>query len=226
MSATPSSAAPLAARIRQERLRLGWTQADLASRAGIVADTYMRFERSAEITLGRLLKVSSALGLNLAFTEADSAEAPRPDPRLQRTRQRGLRRPRPAPTTATLSAASGSASPARRAVARSSAKQTPPAVDPRAVADVMKRYRDSILRLVRLIVSNQLTNYTTRTVLQNVMSSNGVEDATKPAFVGAVETELANLTAENCAALSLTRSEYETWAKSWDPSIGIFEALK
>ena len=53
----------LAVRLRSRRLQRGWTQAELAERAGIKAATYVLFERSGRISLARLLKVLDVLGL-------------------------------------------------------------------------------------------------------------------------------------------------------------------
>jgi hypothetical protein len=90
----------------------------------------------------------------------------------------------------------------------------------------MKQYRDPIRLLVNTIVFNRLTNYTTRTAVQNVMRAHNVADGAKPAFVAAVEAELAGLNAENCTALSINPSTYETWAKTWNPNLGIVGALE
>jgi transcriptional regulator with XRE-family HTH domain len=231
MSAMTSSAAPLAARVRDERLRVGWTQADLANRAGMSVDTYVRFERSAKINLGRLLKVTTALGFDLTLSASGTAPSSPslPDPRLVRVRQRGLRHARPAsaPSTPSKTPASGSrpkptgARPPAPLPARATLS-----VDPSAVAEATKQYRDPIRMLVNTIVFNRLNNYTTRTVVQNVMSAHNVPDSAKPAFVAAVEAEIAGLNAENCIALSINPSTYETWAKTWNYNLGIVGALE
>jgi transcriptional regulator with XRE-family HTH domain len=64
----------LADRIRQRRLGLGWTQGEMAERAGVKAATYVHFERTGCISLIRLLKISDTLGLLDAFDQIGSAE--------------------------------------------------------------------------------------------------------------------------------------------------------
>jgi transcriptional regulator with XRE-family HTH domain len=226
MSAPSSSAAPLATRIRQERLRLGWTQADLASRAGVALNTYERFERSAEISLGRLLKVAAAVGLDLTFATPGEVtpSASLSDPRLLHVRQRGLRHARPAPEpsrTAKTPSSDPQPTPATPRPPAPPPVQPKPSVDPSAVAEVAKQYRDPIRLLVRTIVLNQLNNYTTRTVVENTMRSKNVDVATQPAFVAAVEGELAKLNGQTCALLEINASEYENWAKTWDTNLGV-----
>lgn len=53
----------LAGRLRQRRLRRGWTQAEMAERAGLKPATYILFERTGQISLLRLLKVLEVLDL-------------------------------------------------------------------------------------------------------------------------------------------------------------------
>ncbi|MBK7144881.1 MAG: helix-turn-helix domain-containing protein [Xanthomonadales bacterium] len=54
--------AQLATRLRALRLRLGWTQATLAARAGVSLPTVRRFERDGQTTLGNFLRLTHALG--------------------------------------------------------------------------------------------------------------------------------------------------------------------
>ena len=63
LKSAPEVASALAERIRSRRLQRGWTQAELARRAGIKEPTYVLFERTGRIALLRLLKVLDVLGL-------------------------------------------------------------------------------------------------------------------------------------------------------------------
>jgi transcriptional regulator with XRE-family HTH domain len=61
---TPNEiASDLAKRIRSRRLAKGWSQAELAARAGLKAPTYVLFERTGRIALIRLLKLLEVLDL-------------------------------------------------------------------------------------------------------------------------------------------------------------------
>ncbi|MFA5262446.1 MAG: helix-turn-helix transcriptional regulator [Opitutaceae bacterium] len=64
----------LASRVRQQRLRRGWTQGELADRAGVKTATYVLFERTGRISLVRLLKIMDTLGLLDAFDQIGSVE--------------------------------------------------------------------------------------------------------------------------------------------------------
>jgi len=59
----PEVAAHLTSRVRARRLQRGWTQAELARRAGLKAATYILFERTGKISLLRLLKVLDVFGV-------------------------------------------------------------------------------------------------------------------------------------------------------------------
>lgn len=52
----------IAERARARRLARGWTQADLAERAGVALPTLRLFERTGRVSLDRLLRVAAALG--------------------------------------------------------------------------------------------------------------------------------------------------------------------
>ena len=56
-----TAARALATRVRELRLREGWSQVELARRAGVNPLTYALFERSGRIALERLLKVLAVL---------------------------------------------------------------------------------------------------------------------------------------------------------------------
>lgn len=59
---TPNQvAAELAHKVKQCRLSMRLTQAELATKAGITLATYRRFEQSAQISLQGLLQVAFAL---------------------------------------------------------------------------------------------------------------------------------------------------------------------
>jgi transcriptional regulator with XRE-family HTH domain len=57
----------LAQRVRERRLRRGWTQAELANRAGVTTSTYILFERTGRIAVIRLLKILDVLDLANEF---------------------------------------------------------------------------------------------------------------------------------------------------------------
>jgi transcriptional regulator with XRE-family HTH domain len=52
----------VAERARAERLARGWSQVELAERAGIAIETYRLFERRGRISLERLLAIAVVLG--------------------------------------------------------------------------------------------------------------------------------------------------------------------
>jgi transcriptional regulator with XRE-family HTH domain len=60
-------AGELAQRVRARRLRRGWTQTELANRAGLKPSTYILFERTGRIALVRLLKILDVLDLANEF---------------------------------------------------------------------------------------------------------------------------------------------------------------
>ena len=51
----------LSTRIRDLRLRHGWSRAELGARAGVAVPTLRRFEDTGQISLERLLKLAAAL---------------------------------------------------------------------------------------------------------------------------------------------------------------------
>ena len=61
MNTPVSEAKDIAQRVKKRRLALHWTQAELATRAGMSLSTYRHFEQTAQISLLGLLSVASAL---------------------------------------------------------------------------------------------------------------------------------------------------------------------
>lgn len=97
---TPAEIAlELADRVRDRRLARGWTQAELAERAGLALPTLKLFEQTGQISLDRLLRIASALG---ALEDFRTPFAPPPPRSLEEIeaqtsgpeRRYGRRRPR------------------------------------------------------------------------------------------------------------------------------------
>lgn len=87
----------VSARVRALRLQRGWTQAELAARAGLSPATYRLFERTGQISLERLLRVAIALEALDPFDNLFPPRAARSLAELERlaaasTRKRGRRR--------------------------------------------------------------------------------------------------------------------------------------
>ena len=80
--------------VRQQRLRLGWTQRDVAARAEMSRSTYARFERSVAITLPQLARVLDVLGLALTVAPTTTGAAPIPEAGATRIRSPGRHRSR------------------------------------------------------------------------------------------------------------------------------------
>ena len=59
----------LAGRVRALRLQRGWTQQELAARAGLTLATYRRFERTGRIALERLLRIAVILDARAGFDQ-------------------------------------------------------------------------------------------------------------------------------------------------------------
>lgn len=59
----------LAHRIKGLRLDRGWTQQELAERAGLALATYRRFERTGQISLERLLRLAVVLDARAGFDQ-------------------------------------------------------------------------------------------------------------------------------------------------------------
>src|SRR5882762_2147341 len=90
----------LLARLRAQRLRRNWTQAELARRAGISVQSYQNFETGyGNITLANLLRILGVLGfvdrLSLLVPELEEERTLRDVIRPARQRARA-KNPRPA----------------------------------------------------------------------------------------------------------------------------------
>lgn len=86
----------LAQRVREQRLQRGWSQAELARRAGLKLPTYVLFERTGRVSLLRFIAVLEVLGLSGEIEQlgalslpagASLAELARPLPQRGRTRR-------------------------------------------------------------------------------------------------------------------------------------------
>lgn len=69
LKSAPEVLAELAQMVRVQRLKRGWTQTDMARRAGLKLPTYIVFERSGRISLLRFLKLLDVLDLMKAINE-------------------------------------------------------------------------------------------------------------------------------------------------------------
>lgn len=63
LKSAPEVLDELARMVRMQRLNRGWTQAEMARRAGLKLPTYIVFERSGRISLLRFLKILDTLDL-------------------------------------------------------------------------------------------------------------------------------------------------------------------
>jgi HTH-type transcriptional regulator/antitoxin HipB len=75
----------LARRVKVLRLERGWTQQEVAERAGLALPTYRVFERSGRISLDRLLKLAIVFEARVGF---DQLFATRPVGSLAELEQR------------------------------------------------------------------------------------------------------------------------------------------
>ncbi len=87
----------LARRVKAVRLDRGWTQQEVAERAGLTLATYRRFERTGKVSLERLLKLAVVLDARAGFDQLFAAPPARSVADLERraerqTRKRGRRR--------------------------------------------------------------------------------------------------------------------------------------
>lgn len=91
----------LASRVKALRLERGWTQREIAERAGLTLATYRRFERSGRVSLDRLLKLAVVLdardGFERLFVRPPARSLAELEDRQERQRRRrGRRRSAPA----------------------------------------------------------------------------------------------------------------------------------
>jgi transcriptional regulator with XRE-family HTH domain len=63
LKSAPEVLAELARMVRVQRLNRGWTQAEMARRAGLKLPTYIMFERTGRVSLLRFLKLLDVLDL-------------------------------------------------------------------------------------------------------------------------------------------------------------------
>jgi len=87
----------LAERVKALRLDRGWTQKEVAERAGLALATYRRFERTGRISLERLVKLAVILdaraGFDQLFARPPARSLDELEQRAERpVRQRGMRR--------------------------------------------------------------------------------------------------------------------------------------
>ena len=87
----------LARRVRALRLDHGWTQQEVAERAGVALATYRQFERTGRISLERLLKLAVVLDARAGFDQLFVRPPARSIAELERqagrqARKRGRRR--------------------------------------------------------------------------------------------------------------------------------------
>lgn len=94
---TPAEIArTLAQRVRERRLERGWSQAELARRAGVKLATYVLFERTGRVSLLRFIGIADVLGLGGELEQfgrsalpagASLADLAKPLPKRGRTRR-------------------------------------------------------------------------------------------------------------------------------------------
>lgn len=67
MADNPQTASPVARAVRDARTARGWSQAELATRAGVSRPTVARLEIGRSVSSTTLLKVADALELHLTL---------------------------------------------------------------------------------------------------------------------------------------------------------------
>lgn len=63
-------------RVREHRLQRGWSQAELAQRAGVKLPTYVLFERTGRVSLLRLIAILDVLGLSAELENVGKMAVP------------------------------------------------------------------------------------------------------------------------------------------------------
>lgn len=66
----------LASRVREHRLQRGWSQAELAQRAGVKLPTYVLFERTGRVSLLRFIAILDVLGLGAEVENVGKTAVP------------------------------------------------------------------------------------------------------------------------------------------------------
>lgn len=64
----------LRVKVRNLRVAKGWSQRELAARAGVKFGTYVAFEQGANITLDKFLRIADAIGRLSAVEQAFAPE--------------------------------------------------------------------------------------------------------------------------------------------------------
>lgn len=71
MSRQPRKAEGLGEVVQSSRITHGWSQTELANRAGVSRPTVARIERGDSVSMASLVKVAAALGLSVAVGQGD-----------------------------------------------------------------------------------------------------------------------------------------------------------
>jgi transcriptional regulator with XRE-family HTH domain len=87
----------IAARVKWLRLQRGWSQQEVANRAGVSLPTYRLFERTGQVSLERLIRVAGVLDARRGFEDLFSLPPAQSMAELEsradaRTRKRGRTR--------------------------------------------------------------------------------------------------------------------------------------
>lgn len=76
LSSPPEVAKILAGRVRKRRLERGWSQAELARRAGLKLATYIVFERTGQVSLLRFISIVDVLGFSAELQQLGASTLP------------------------------------------------------------------------------------------------------------------------------------------------------